>query len=128
MKNISPHVNIYKFPITAISSIMNRVTGLGITGIYVVSGTMLLFNKNPVTYYEKLHNYPKTAINYGVIFPTFYHTFGGIRHFIWDKYPHLLSNVKVTQSSIGIIGLSIASSFIYEKYIIKNNLKNILEK
>ena len=128
MKNISPHVNIYKFPITAISSIMNRVTGLGITGIYVVSGTMLLFNKNPVTYYEKLHNYPKTAINYGVIFPTFYHTFGGIRHFIWDKYPHLLSNIKVTQSSIGIIGLSIASSFIYEKYIIKNNLKNILEK
>ena len=128
MKNISPHVNIYKFPITAISSIMNRVTGLGITGIYVASGTMLLFNKNPVTYYEKLHNYPKTAINYGFIFPTFYHTFGGIRHFIWDKYPHLLSNIKVTQSSIGIIGLSIASSFIYEKYIIKNNLKNILEK
>lgn len=128
MKNISPHVNIYKFPITAISSIMNRVTGLGITGIYVISGSMLLFNKNPITYYEKLHKYPKTAINYGIIFPTFYHTFGGIRHFIWDKYPHLLSNVKVTQSSFGIIGLSIASSFIYEKYIIKNNLKNILEK
>ena len=128
MKNISPHVNIYKFPITAISSIMNRITGLGITGIYVISGSMLLFNKNPITYYEKLHNYPKTAINYGIIFPTFYHTFGGIRHFIWDKYPHLLSNVKVTQSSIGVIGLSIASSFIYEKYIIKNNLKNILEK
>jgi succinate dehydrogenase (ubiquinone) cytochrome b560 subunit len=128
MKNISPHVNIYKFPVTAISSIMNRVTGLGITGIYVISGSMLLFNKNPITYYEKLHNYPKTAINYGIIFPTFYHTFGGIRHFIWDKYPHLLSNVKVTQSSIGIIGLSIASSFVYEKYIIKNNLKNILEK
>ena len=60
----------------------------------------------------KSHNYPKTAINYGIIFPTFYHTFGGIRHFIWDKYPHLLSNVKVTQSSIGIIGLSIASSFL----------------
>ena len=128
MKNISPHVNIYKFPITAISSIMNRVTGLGITGIYVASGTMLLFNKNPVTSYEKLTFYPKTILNYGVIFPTFYHTFGGIRHFIWDKYPHLLSNIKVTQSSIGIIGLSIASSFIYEKYIIKNNLKNILEK
>lgn len=128
MKNISPHLNIYKFPITAISSIMNRVTGLSITGIYVLSGSMLLFNKNPMTYYEKLHNYPKTAINYGIIFPTFYHTFGGIRHFIWDKYPHLLSNVKVTQSSIGVIGLSIASSFIYEKYIIKNNLKNILEK
>ena len=67
MKNISPHVNIYKFPITAISSIMNRVTGLGITGIYVASGTMLLFNKNPVTYYEKLTFYPKTVLNYGVI-------------------------------------------------------------
>ena len=68
MKNISPHLNIYKFPITAISSIMNRVTGLGITGIYVISGSMLLFNKNPITYYEKLDKYPKTAINYGIIF------------------------------------------------------------
>ena len=29
---ISPHVQIYKFPITAISSITNRLTGLSMSG------------------------------------------------------------------------------------------------
>ncbi len=27
---VSPHVTIYKFPVTALSSITNRVTGVGI--------------------------------------------------------------------------------------------------
>ena len=35
MKKISPHVEIYKFPITAISSITNRVTGLALTGYFL---------------------------------------------------------------------------------------------
>tara|TARA_E500000178_G_scaffold347130_1_gene399892 strand:- start:65 stop:454 length:390 start_codon:yes stop_codon:yes gene_type:complete len=126
MKNISPHVNIYKFPLTAISSIGNRITGLALTGGYIISGTMLLCNKNPVEYYNKLEKYPKTAINYAVIFPSFYHTYGGIRHFLWDKYPHLLTNIKVQRSSIALISVSLLSSFIYEKYFISNDLNNIL--
>jgi len=125
MKNISPHVNIYKFPITAISSIGNRITGLALTGGYVISGTMLLCNKNPVEYYNKLDKYSKTIVNYGLIFPSFYHTYGGIRHFLWDKYPQLLTNVKVKRSSIGLISISILSSFIYGKYVINNDLKNV---
>ena len=34
-KIISPHVNIYKFPITAVSSITNRLTGLALTGLFI---------------------------------------------------------------------------------------------
>ena len=89
---------------------------------------MLLCNKNPIEYYNKLDKYPKLAINYGVIFPSFYHTYGGIRHFLWDKYPHLLTNVKVQRSSIGLITVSLISSFIYEKYFISNDLNNIFVK
>ena len=36
--NISPHVNIYKFPLTAVSSITNRLTGLYLTGLFIGSG------------------------------------------------------------------------------------------
>tara|TARA_B100000900_G_scaffold363130_1_gene336890 strand:- start:505 stop:891 length:387 start_codon:yes stop_codon:yes gene_type:complete len=128
MKKISPHVNIYKFPITAVSSIANRITGLALTGGYIASGAMLLCNKNPIEYYNKLEKYPKMAINYGLLFPSFYHTYGGIRHFLWDKYPHLLTNVKVQRSSFGLISISLLSSFIYEKYFISNDLNNILVK
>ena len=53
MKNISPHVQIYRFPLTAISSITNRITGLGITGMYIGLGTAYLFNQNLLEYYDK---------------------------------------------------------------------------
>ena len=117
MKKISPHVNIYKFPITAISSIGNRITGLALTGGYVISGTMLLCNKNPLEYYNKLDKYPNTIVNYGFIYPSFYHTYGGIRHFLWDKYPLMLENNKVSKSSYILFGLASGLTILLEKNI-----------
>ena len=43
MRKISPHVQIYKFPITAISSITNRVTGLALTGYYLGFGMLCFY-------------------------------------------------------------------------------------
>ena len=44
-----------------------------------------------------------------------YHIFGGIRHFIWDRYPYLLTNKAVTQSSYALYGTSIVSCIIIDK-------------
>ena len=125
MTKVSPHVQIYKFPITAISSITNRVTGLGITGMYNGLGCSLLFNKNVLDLYDKAPQPAKSIINYTVLFPNIYHTFGGIRHFIWDKYPKYLTNVKVQNSSIAILGLSVISTIFTESYILKKNIKHL---
>ena len=125
MTKVSPHVQIYKFPITAISSITNRVTGLGITGMYIGLGTSLLFNKNVFELYDKAPQPAKSIINYTVLFPNIYHTFGGIRHFVWDKYPKYLTNVKVQNSSIAILGLSVISTIFTESYILKKNIKHL---
>ena len=125
MTKVSPHVQIYKFPITAISSITNRVTGLGITGMYIGLGSSLLFNKDVLELYDKAPQPAKTIINYTVLFPNIYHTFGGIRHFVWDKYPKYLTNVKVQNSSIAILGLSVISTIFTESYILKKNIKHL---
>lgn len=125
MTKVSPHVQIYKFPITAISSITNRVTGLGITGMYIGLGSSLLFNKNVLELYEKASQPTKTIINYTILFPNIYHTFGGIRHFVWDKYPRYLTNVKVQNTSIAIFGLSVISTIFTESYILKKNIKHL---
>ena len=125
MTKVSPHVQIYKFPITAISSITNRVTGLGITGMYIGLGSSLLFNKNVFELYDKAPQPAKSIINYTVLFPNIYHTFGGIRHFVWDKYPKYLTNVKVQNSSIAILGLSFISTIFTESYILKKNIKHL---
>jgi succinate dehydrogenase (ubiquinone) cytochrome b560 subunit len=116
-KIISPHVDIYKFPITAISSISTRISGLYLSGLFVAGGIAKLTNKDDVIYkeYLKLNNNYKSLLHYSVIVPSTYHTFGGIRHFLWDKYPQLMTNFKVTRSSYLIFGLSSLVSFFVEK-------------
>jgi len=116
-RKISPHVNIYKFPITAISSISTRLSGLYLTGVFVGSGIYQLSGKDFHLHqkYNQLENYKKKILNYSLILPTTYHTLGGIRHFIWDKYPKYLTNTKVAKSSYFIIGLSLATTPIIDK-------------
>lgn len=120
-KNISPHVTIYKFPITAISSITTRVTGVYFTGLFIAGGIAKLTNKDEFLYdkYTHLNNTLKSAIHYSVIAPFIYHTYGGIRHFIWDKYPNLLTNKSVAKSSYLLFGLTGVSSILAEKLINK---------
>ena len=120
MRKISPHVQIYKFPITAISSIATRVTGVGLTGMFIGVGTVCLFNKDKevIEQYNKLTLPYKKAISYTLLTPTVYHTLGGLRHFIWDKYPNVfLNNKAVARSSILLFGLTVPFTFLSEKLI-----------
>ena len=121
MRNISPHVNIYKFPITALSSIATRLSGLYLSGAYVGFGIGTLCGVNFVEKYKELENYKKRFINYTIITPSVYHTLGGIRHFIWDKYPSLLTNNKVAKSSYILFGATLGTSIMVENYL---NIKN----
>ena len=116
-RKISPHVNIYKFPVTALSSISTRLSGLYLTGIFVGSGIYQLSGKDFQLHqkYNQLENYQKKLINFSLILPSTYHTLGGIRHFVWDKYPQLLTNVKVAKSSYLLIGLSLGLTPLIDK-------------
>ena len=122
--NISPHVSIYKFPITAVSSITHRLTGLACTGIFILSGAYCLLqpeNRNYIQkYYTDIDWKLKKAIHYGVFFPINYHLLGDIRHHIWDKYPRFLQNNKVGKSSYALFGCSIVTTtFLIENINIK---------
>jgi succinate dehydrogenase (ubiquinone) cytochrome b560 subunit len=116
-KNISPHVSIYKFPITALSSISTRLTGIYLSGLFIAGGIASMVNKEDYLYqkYKNLNNPYKNLFHYSVIFPTTYHTFGGIRHFMWDKFPQLLTNNKVAKSSYLLFGVSSALSLAVER-------------
>tara|TARA_Y100000991_G_scaffold58995_1_gene43247 strand:- start:223 stop:594 length:372 start_codon:yes stop_codon:yes gene_type:complete len=120
-KNISPHVSIYKFPVTAISSILTRVSGVYLSGLFIAGGISKLVNKDKYLYdkYNNLNSNLKTAFHYTIIFPSVYHTYGGLRHFIWDKYPKLLTNKSVPKSSYLLFGLTGLSSILVEKLINK---------
>ena len=125
MTKISPHVSIYKFPITAVTSILNRGTGVALSGMFVLSGTSLALGKNPLDHYNKLQPWQKTLVNYGVLFPNIYHAFGGIRHMVWDKFPKLLHNSAVHKSSLILISSSLITTILSEKIIINKNLETV---
>ena len=102
-KNISPHVTIYKFPITALTSITTRVTGVAFSGMYVFTGLNCYTNIDIKKIYNEQNFFIKKMINYSVLFPINFHTLGGIRHFIWDKNPKLLKNISVNNASYLLI-------------------------
>ena len=128
MNNRSPHVTIYKFPITALSSITNRMSGIFLSTGFILYGTSLLLpnNLNYVTYISnnfnakdskdpndpEKNNKLKKLIIFSTSLITSYHTYGSIRHMLWDYYPNLLKNNLVKNSSYIIIGASIYTSFL----------------
>ena len=123
---ISPHVFIYRFPIGAISSITNRVTGLYLTGIFLGTG---IYQYCPIDYEEKLKKIGKpyqSILIYSILFSSCYHTLGGIRHFIWDKKPSLITTKITTKSSYLLFGTSIGLSYFLEKMI--NHKSKYLKK
>tara|TARA_Y100000816_G_C26058040_1_gene555369 strand:+ start:1097 stop:1438 length:342 start_codon:yes stop_codon:yes gene_type:complete len=110
---LSPHVTIYKFPLVAISSITNRLSGLALSGLYVSTGMICLTDN--IDNVNKFYNTYKDYINYSIVFPSMYHTLGSIRHFIWDKYPKLLTNTSVRNSSIGLLSGSLLGTWLILK-------------
>lgn len=117
VRKISPHLTVYKFPITAISSITNRVTGVYLTSLYISFGVSILLKKDPLKIYNNLDKYPKKIVDYSISFPVFYHTLGGIRHLVWDKYPKFINNNIAKKTSFLIYGTGIFSTFIFNEFL-----------
>jgi succinate dehydrogenase (ubiquinone) cytochrome b560 subunit len=101
---VSPHVTIYSFPMAAIASITNRVTGcllsfgaagLGAAELVGGSGTALFLMQ-----WIGSHGMLLTAgAKFTVAFPIVYHYGGAVRHLMWDSSPDMLTNVDVETSS-----------------------------
>ena len=118
IRKLSPHLSIYKFPITAISSITNRVSGMYITLMGLSCGFFCFTNENTkckfYNFYYNLNSYNKTLFNSIFLYPFGYHFTGGVRHLIWDSFPHLLTNSSVAKSSKFLFIASIVPTLILE--------------
>ncbi|KAG7374176.1 succinate dehydrogenase, cytochrome b556 subunit [Nitzschia inconspicua] len=106
---VSPHVTIYAFPVGAISSITNRVTGCALSfGAFGLAGLDLLGGAG--TSLELMQTIGSQGFlitapaKFAVTFTVVYHYFGAIRHFAWDYFPDLLNNVDVPKSSWALLG------------------------
>jgi len=120
---VSPHVFEadgskfhYAMPINAITSIMNRATGVALTVGMTGAGAIALTGDLPATIEAIKHTSPALLypIKAAVAFPLVYHYLGGLRHVIWDKARYgnqadkgsPLENKAVDRSSKLLVGAS----------------------
>jgi succinate dehydrogenase (ubiquinone) cytochrome b560 subunit len=113
---ISPHVQIYDFPVPALSSITNRVTGAALTvGLYSMGYVALAGSCDIPSYVQAFQSSAPFLVpvaKAAVGFPLIYHTGAGIRHLYWDYTAKDLDLLAVEKSSKLLIGASGALALI----------------
>ncbi len=85
---LSPHLSIYRWPITMALSILHRATGVAMAvGFIVLAGWLFDTAAGAETYnkmYAMLDNPLGCALLVGWSFAFFFHLGNGIRHLVWD--------------------------------------------
>lgn len=85
---LSPHIGIYRWPITMFSSILNRVTGIALTvGTLLLVWWLVAAASGPAPFalvQEFLHTPLGLLMLLGWTFSLFFHLFNGVRHLVWD--------------------------------------------
>ena len=109
---LSPHLQVYSLPLTALLSISHRITGIGLVLGMVILTIWIL----SAAIGEAEYNYLNSFINFwfgrlvllGFSFALFYHLSNGLRHLFWDmgKNFDLITTQKadftVLFSSVGL--------------------------
>ena len=85
---LSPHLSVYRWPVTMVTSILHRATGIAMAvGFLVLVGWLFDAASGPEVY-DKFLGVMNTTIGWvllvGWSFAFFYHLANGIRHLVWD--------------------------------------------
>ncbi|MDH5322025.1 MAG: succinate dehydrogenase, cytochrome b556 subunit [Gammaproteobacteria bacterium] len=85
---MSPHISIYRWPITMTVSILHRMTGVAMSvGLVVLAwwlGSLSLGGDQYDTFVGLMSSLPGRLLLLGWSFAFFLHLANGIRHLAWD--------------------------------------------
>lgn len=85
---LSPHLQVYKLPLTALLSITHRATGVALSvGTLVVVYWLTSLAAGPEAFESAngvLGSFLGKLVLFGWTWALFYHTCNGIRHMLWD--------------------------------------------
>lgn len=94
---LSPHLQVYRLPMTALMSISHRFAGIILCGGTVLIAAFLMAAAAGPDWYNLIMGYAATVYGTAFLmawsFVLYYHLFNGIRHLIWDTV-HLLDRDK----------------------------------
>lgn len=85
---LSPHLQVYRLPLTALMSISHRGTGIALSAGTLYLVWQLLAAANGPDAYEIFQRFAGSWLGILVLFgwsvSLFYHLVNGIRHLVWD--------------------------------------------
>jgi succinate dehydrogenase / fumarate reductase, cytochrome b subunit len=85
---LSPFLTVYRWPVTMATSIVHRMTGVGLAGGLLLLAAWLWAASNGPESYEEFCDYATTPLGqlflFGFTWALAYHLVNGIRHLAWD--------------------------------------------
>lgn len=85
---LSPHLQVYRWPVTMLTSIVHRVTGVGLgLGALLIAWWLIATAAGPEAYnqFQALaHHWFGKLVLFGFTWALMFHSVNGIRHLVWD--------------------------------------------
>ena len=85
---LSPHLQVYRLPMTALMSISHRASGAVLVIGAIAFGLWLITAAFAPAYFDMVmglaNTHVGTVVMFGFSFALFYHMCNGIRHLFWD--------------------------------------------
>jgi succinate dehydrogenase / fumarate reductase, cytochrome b subunit len=110
---LSPHLTIYKWPITMATSITHRATGVALyAGMALIAWGLIALASGPEMYQpyvSALANPIGLIVLFGLLWSLMYHFLNGIRHLAWD-FGYGFAVPTANRSGVFVIALSIILS------------------
>ena len=86
---LSPHLSVYRWPVTMVTSILHRATGMGMAIGFIVLVVWLFDTASGPDAYGMFLSVATSTVGklllIGWSWAFFYHLCNGIRHLVWDS-------------------------------------------
>jgi len=86
---LSPHLQIYRWPVTMATSITHRVTGVALAVGTLVVAWWLIAAASGADAYDTFSTYARSPLGllilFGFVWSLSFHLLNGIRHLAWDS-------------------------------------------
>ena len=110
---MSPHLQVWRWHVTMLTSILHRVTGVGLyLGGLIAAAWAISLAGGPETYaaFKGLLGSPLGKfVMFGLTVAFFYHLANGVRHLVWDL-GHGLDLKSANSSAYAVFGFTVAAT------------------
>lgn len=112
---MSPHLQVWRWHVTMLTSILHRVTGSGLyLGGLIAAAWALSLAAGPEAYgtFLAVMGSPLgKLVLFGMSVSMFYHLANGVRHLVWD-FGHGLDIQSANSSAYTVFGFTIAATIV----------------